>query len=186
MAKANKITIITPVGVAMWPKLDKPDTFMPKKGEPKVRYMVNVAFEPDDLAWMKKEIAKAEKTLGVVNPKNSPFKVNKKDNSETLVATSGADYKPAIFDAKNRRLPDGVVVGGGSKIRLDVTVNAYDGFGGGVNLYINSVQVLDLKEPTWGVSRFEAAEGFEYSGEDESSSAASAGEKKELDDEIPF
>jgi len=44
-------------------------------------------------------------------------------------------------------------------------VNPYRGFGGGINLYINSVQLLDLKRRD--ANRFEETEGFTYGGDDE-------------------
>ena len=69
-----------------------------------------------------------------------------------------------MFDAKNRKVPAKVIIGGGSTIKLDVTVNPYTGFGGGINLYINSVQLLDLKQRD--ANRFEETEGFTYGGDD--------------------
>ena len=72
---------------------------------------------------------------------------------------------PPVFDAKNRKVPAKVIIGGGSTIKLDVTVNPYTGFGGGINLYINSVQLLDLKQRD--DNRFEETEGFTCGDDDE-------------------
>lgn len=62
-------------------------------------------------------------------------------------------------------MPAKVIIGGGSTIKLDVTVNPYTGFGGGINLYINSVQLLGLKQPDG--NRFEETEGFTCGGDDD-------------------
>jgi hypothetical protein len=70
-----------------------------------------------------------------------------------------------VFDAKNSKVPAKVIIGGGSTIKLDVTVNPYTAFGGGINLYINAVQLLDLKRHDG--NRFEETEGFTCGGDDE-------------------
>jgi hypothetical protein len=165
---------ITPVGIAVWPKLNEVDVYQPtdKKGRPngaeKRRYLTRIRFEDEDLAKVQAFLKQKAKELlpDVDNPK-LPIKKDKKDGSLTLEATSGEKYRPAIFDAKNNKLPATVIVGGGSKIRLSVTVNAYEGFGGGINLYLNSVQVIELVEGGNGKSEFEETDGFEFDGEDE-------------------
>jgi hypothetical protein len=97
-----------------------------------------------------------------------------------LVAASGEEFRPALFDAKVQTMPLTVVVGGGSKVKLDVSVNYYEGFGGGINLYLNGVQVLDLKEGGRGKSAFTEDEGFEYEG-DKNASAFSATDEADTD-----
>lgn len=159
----TKIKKVLPAGIAVWPKLDQVDVFTPKKGAPKRRYTINVKFEDEDHrkvdAWLKKIAADAG-----VSTENMPWKTDKKNKDITLFAFSGEKYKPPVFDAKNNKLPETVIVGGGSKVRISVTVNPFDGFGGGVSLYLNAVQVLELKQSEYGKSDFEEAEGFSYTG----------------------
>lgn len=172
---SKKDRFITPVGVAVWPKLNEVDVYQPtdKKGRPsgaeKRRYITGISFEAEDLAKVQKFLkAKAKELLPDVEDPKLPIKKDKKDGTLRLEATSGEKYRPALFDAKNNKLPPTVVVGGGSKIRLDCTVNAYEGFGGGINLYINAVQVLELVEGGQSKSNFDEAEGFSYEGGDDS------------------
>lgn len=161
MAK-NYVHYLTPVGTFVFPKLHEVDVYTPKMGgKTKRRYMTNMEFTPDVLAQVKADIAALIKKHGMDVGKNAnePFKKDKKTGRETLVATSGEERKPPIFDSRNQKLPEGTKVTGGSKGRLDVTVNPYDGFGGGVNLYINGVQVIEKAEYSYQ-PRFEETEGY--------------------------
>lgn len=164
---AKKERFITPAGIAVWPKLDVPDVYQPldKQGKPKgaakTQYIIRVKFSDADLA---KVTAYVEKKTEELSPggKNSPLVKDKKTGEITLKATSGAKYRPACWDSKNKRIPDDVRVGGGSKVKLDLTVNAYDGFGGGINFYINAVQVLELVDGDNFAPQFSTDEdGFE-------------------------
>jgi hypothetical protein len=194
---AKKITEILPAGTAVFPKLSTVDVYQPvdKKGRPsgaeKRRYITRVKFTDEDHRKVDAMLKKHAAALGVSDGK-LPWKKDKKDGSVTLVATSGEKYRPPVFDAKNREVPASVVIGGGSKIRLDVTVNAYEGFGGGINLYINAVQLLELKQSDFGKSRFGETEGYaadeqaedngsRFRPDDDNSSA-----DEDMDDDIPF
>jgi hypothetical protein len=191
---ANKITKILPAGIAVFPKLSEVDVYQPvdKKGRPsgaeKRRYITRVKFNDEDHRTVDAFLKKCAKELGVEDGK-LPWKKNKKDNTLELVATSGEKYRPPVFDAKNRKVPTSVVIGGGSKIKLDVSVNAYEGFGGGINLYINAVQLLDLKESSFGKSNFEETEGFASDDKDSTEGSFGSGETPsddDMDDDIPF
>lgn len=179
----------------MWPKLDVPDTYTPKDGKAKTRYMTNLKVSDDTLKALKAKftqiaVAEMEREGNDVDedwrPK-MPFHKNKETKEITVVAASGEKYKPAAFDSKNRKLPDALAIGGGSIIALDVTINPYTGFGGGVNLYINCVQVIKLEEKNvGGKSRFEEVDdGFEF---DNASEGYPQTERlsKDEEDEIPF
>lgn len=164
---SKKERFVTPVGIAVYPKLNTVDVYQPvdKKGRPsgaeKRRYITRLALEQADLAKVQAFLKqKAKELLPDIDEPKLPIKKNKKDGSLTLEATSGEKYRPAVFDAKNNKIPPSVIIGGGSKIRLDVSINGYDGFGGGINLYINAVQVLELVEGGQSKSSFEEAEGF--------------------------
>jgi hypothetical protein len=71
-----------------------------------------------------------------------------------------------MFDAKNQKLPEGVYPGGGTVARLKLTLNAMPN-DGGINFYIEQLQVLKLEENSFGKSGFEPTEGYAYSGEAE-------------------
>jgi len=162
---SKKIKKVLPAGTAIYPKLNAIDVYQPtdKKGRPngpeKRRYMTYVKYDDEDHRKIDAWLQKCAKELGVEDGK-LPWKKDKKTGELWLVATSGEKYQPLIVDAKNKRMPNSKVIGGGSKLKLSVTVNSYEGFGGGINLYLNAVQVLDLKESEFGKSPFEESEGY--------------------------
>jgi hypothetical protein len=139
---AKKVTIILPAGIAVWPKLDQVDVYQPtdKKGRPsgaeKRRFITRVKYNDEDHRKVDDFLKQCLKDFDLEDGK-LPWK----------------------------KVPAKVIIGGGSTIKLDVTVNPYTGFGGGINLYINSVQLLDLKQRD--ANRFEETEGFTYGGDDE-------------------
>jgi hypothetical protein len=165
----KKERFITPVGLARYPKLDEVDVFQPldKKGKPsgaeKRRYVTGIIFSDTDLAEVQAKLkAKAKELLPDCENPKLPIKKDKKTGQLFLEATSGEKYRPAVFDAKNNKIPGGLAIGGGTKMKLDVSINAYEGFGGGINLYMNAVQVLDLVEKGVGKSNFGEEEGYAH------------------------
>jgi hypothetical protein len=165
---AKKVTIVLPAGIAVWPKLDQVEVYQPtdKKGRPsgaeKRRFITRVKYNDQDHRKVDDFLKQCLKDFDLEDGK-LPWKKDKKTGGLTLEATS--DDRPPVFDATNRKVPAKVIIGAGSTIKLDVTVNPYTGFGGGINLYINSVQLLDLKQRD--ANRFEKTEGFTYGGDDD-------------------
>jgi hypothetical protein len=173
----KKVTIILPAGEAVWPKLNEVDVYQPtdKKGRPngaeKRRYITRVKYNDDNFRkvddFLKEQLVKFDLEDGKL-----PWKKDKKTGLLSLEATSGEKYRPAVFDAKGNKVPAKVIIGGGSILKLDVTVNPYTGFGGGINLYMNAVQLLKLVQRE--ENRFEAEEeGYTFDGSDEDSENAS-------------
>mgnify|MGYP001792810862 CR=1 FL=1 len=74
------------------------------------------------------------------------------------MATSGENYRPVAVDADKNEVPATVKVGDGSLLKVYVTVNPYTGFGGGINLSINSYQILELT--LGGENPFEKEDGY--------------------------
>jgi hypothetical protein len=198
----KKVSIILPRCTAVWPKLNEVDVYQPvdKKGRPsgaeKRRFLTRMEFNDEDHRKVDDFLKKQLKAFDLEDGK-LPWKEEKRDGKKTgklhLEATSGADYPPPFFDAKGNEVPRSKVkIGGGSIIKVDVTVNPYTGFGGGINLYINSVQVIELKQRS--TNRFEVEEGgFVFSedhtsnDEDETSDdGASKATSHDMDDDIPF
>jgi hypothetical protein len=177
--------------IAVWPKLDEPDVYTPKKGPQKIRYVTDAKAEnADDMLKIVEFIkGKARELLPDVKKPKLPFKKETEKNKDgervetgaiLLTASSGVKYRPPLFDAKNTKLPDGVALGGGSKIRLNLSINAYEisAENSGINLYINAVQVLDLVEKGTGKSPFEEDEGFTFE-EGDSASPFKGGDSDE-------
>jgi hypothetical protein len=185
----KKIKKVLPAGIAVWPKLNEVDVYQPTdgKGRPsgaeKRRYITNVKFNDEDHravdAWLDGILKEFDLEDG-----KKPWRKDKKTGELTLTATSGEDYRPAVYDAAKQEVPPTVKIGGGSKIKLYVTANPYTGFGGGVNLYINSVQLLELKQRD--ENPFDEEDGFKAP----SKTSPKADEEDRADDtedeEIPF
>src|SRR5262245_9961497 len=153
---AKKERFVTPVGILVYPKLNEVDVYQPvdKKGRPngavKRRFITRIKFEnQEDLAKVQAFLkAKAKELLPDVETPKLPIKKDKKTGELSLEATSGEKFQPLLWDSNNNKIPPVTApqIGGGTKARLDVSINAYDGFGGGINLYLNAVQVIELVE----------------------------------------
>lgn len=169
-SKKKRVRLTLPAGVAYYPNLDAPRQFQrdgKPEGEPK--YDTGVIYEGEALATVRAMLDEAAQTLGFDSDDRPklPLAKNKKTGDMVFKAHSGADYKPIIVDAKLNPLPAGVRIGGGSIIKVDVTLDAYEGFGGGVTAYLNGVQVLKFEEDTFGKPRFDAEEGYVHSSDDD-------------------
>lgn len=164
---AKKIRFITPLVTLVWPKLNEPDVYKPKKGPEKIRYVTDMKLETKDLAQVKKYLqGLAKKHLAEVDEPKLPFKEDKKTKDILMTASSGVKYRPPVFAADGEtRIPPSVIIGGGTKAKVDLTVNFFEisDDNSGINLYINAVQVLDLQEGGFK-SNFEKADGFTYKG----------------------
>lgn len=167
----KKITFKTPVLTLVWPKLNVPDVYTPKRGKPGAPKYKTDFDAGEHLSRIQKFIKESAKKLMPEADFDADFKWPWKTSKDKdgkpgpvlLSATSGEKFRPPVFDAKNNKVPPSVVIGGGTKARLDLTVNAYSDESG-VNLYINGVQVHELHESTFGTSSFEEADGFTYKG----------------------
>lgn len=191
---AKKIKKVLPVASFVWPKLNEVDVYQPvdKKGRPsgaeKRRFIVNLKFNDEDHRAVDKWLDEVMADAGVEDGKK-PWRKDKKTGELTLTVTSGEDYRPAAFDAQRNEIPFDAnfpKVSGGTKGKAYVTVNAYTGFGGGVNLYLNSYQILELVTRD-GANPFEEEEGFTASkrnAADTSDNSSDADDEDE--DDIPF
>jgi hypothetical protein len=178
--------------VLVYPKFDTPDIFVnpktKKAGAPKYKTDAKDLPENSNAISKAKAVVLAEmiklfpdmdpKTRKVTDPKSGdtttlywPFKTDK-DGVETLTASTGRTNKKGelmrvpLFGANNKQLPEGIYPGGGTVARLDLTLNAIPN-DGGINFYINAVQVLKLQESSFGKSNFEPTDGYVYEAPEE-------------------
>lgn len=176
---AKYITATLPRGTLVFPKLNKPDDFKGKR-----QFKTRIKFDDDAHrkvdAWLKK----AMKELGAPEGTKLPWKKDKKTGEITLEAKSGEDHPPALLDAKGNEIPRAKVqVGGGTIAKVEVSANYYDGFGGGINLYLGFVQILELRKLGRNV---EAEEGYTYEDDGEEGDTEAPKASTDLDDDIPF
>ena len=161
MAEKNP-KLLTPTGFAKWAHIHTPKAaFQEKdgktKGDPK--YSVDVCFSADDADWVKWAGAlKAQilalpqlvdKRTGENIPKQMPIKreldIDDKPTGRYYIQfKTGEKFKPQVFDKFGGIIPDTVMVGNESKVRVSYTPKEYTAFGGGIALYLNAVQVLEL------------------------------------------
>jgi hypothetical protein len=175
----SKVKFTTPIGVARYPKISKPDT----TGEyADNKYKTDVVFSDEDLKVVTKQILDFAKenysdaeVKKMVGSDNWPIKEAKdKETGEvTTFVRFKSQRKPFIFDAKKNKIPDGVEVGGGSRVRVGGVLNAYHkGSNKGVNIYLNAVQVIELQQG-FNINDFDEYEGDDAYVADVSDDAAS-------------
>ena len=152
--KKHYHNITFPKGVARFPKISRPDT----KGEyADGKYKTEVVLSDDDTKAMKQQLQKiaAEWFPGVKTVK-LPIRTDKKDGTVSFIAKSGMRddeaKRPVVVDAKRTKInysKDGVLpvdIGGGSTIKIHVCASNYEkGPNKGINLYLEAVQVITLK-----------------------------------------
>ena len=196
---AKNITVTLPKGVAVWPELNEVDIYQPvdKKGRPsgaeKRRFITRLEFNDEDHrkvdAYLKKVLKDHDMEGGKL-----PWRDEKKDGKKTgkkhLEMTSGEKYPPPFIDSRGNEIPrNKVKVGGGSILKVDVTVNVYTGFGGGINLYINDVMIVELKQLQLNKMASEEG-GFVYEGAADDDNEDDDGAPKTPhdldDDDLPF
>jgi hypothetical protein len=142
--------LLTPIGEARWAHVQEPK--QPFEGKGEAKYQIDVVFDPADTEWKQwgREItARVKASPGKHNPIKWDVKVDGKGakvKTGKLMATfkTGARFKPPLFDKFGRPLADGTLIGNGSRVRINYTPAPYEGFGGGITLYLNAVQVVDL------------------------------------------
>lgn len=150
MAKKNE-SYVSPLGEAKWAHIHKPKA--PFEGVGEGKYQIDVVFEKggewDELG------AKITAIVKENDYKNTPIKQEKNKVDELtgrffITFKTGVQYPPKVFDKNGQVIPPDVLVGNGSTVRVNYTINEYPGFGGGVNFYFNAVQVVDLQEYSGG------------------------------------
>jgi len=162
---SEKLTrMLTPVGFAKWAHVHTPKApFTEKdgksKGDPK--YMIDVCFSADDPEWkkwagdLKARLialpAQMDKHTSSPIAKQMPIKreldVDDQPTGRYYVTfKTGEKFKPPVFDKFGIAIPETVLVGNESKVRVSYTPAEYTAFGGGIALYLNAVQVVELVE----------------------------------------
>ena len=152
---------VTPKGNIYYPFLFNPST----KFNPEGVFKVDLELDPNMpehksfLSELKTMTPKGEKP---------PYKKQKHpesgEDTGNYIVSFKTTYKPQVFDAKGKSILNDCKVGNGTLARISYEANHYKGFGGGINLYLKGVQILDLVEYT-GASAdyfgFDEQDGFE-------------------------
>lgn len=193
--KKKAIPFLTPWFTARYPKISKPDT-EGKYADGKFKtdgVLDDDAYEVTEAA-LKKAAAQFYPDMDVdeVQLPLKEFYANKEAKEKGEVEGRGfilkSKYRPAVFDAKKKKLPEGVSIGGGSIIRVaaaiwpwtstekvkvkdpktgKMVVETQESFG--VGLRLGDVQVKELVQFQGsgdGSAFDEVDDGFEYEGSD--------------------
>ncbi len=141
---SNKIHV-TPVGTAVYPWLNMPDTKFNPMGE----YSVTLVLSKADTKAVN-DVVKPLMNGGKHNPIKAElddqgnatgnYKVKFKLKAK-VTPKNGKPFeqKPVLLDEDGNRLEK--TIGGGSKIKIAYEPYAYDGMGGGVTLRVKKVRV---------------------------------------------
>lgn len=179
MSKQNIVRITTPSGIAVYPKIEKPDTKFDANGI----YSIDLDLDSKDaveLATKLTQIADAAyaaecKAKGKKSLKRSDMPWKETEDGKVrfkfkLKAKGGSgekqwDQKPAIFDAKGNPIKD-VNVGSGSTVKVAFEAVPYFTamVGHGISLRLRAVQILELRQYIAGDNfdafGFKATDGF--------------------------
>jgi hypothetical protein len=158
--KTQYVNIVTGVGKARYPKLDKQDTYNGQE----VGYKCGIVLEGKALARAKKDIDDAIAKL-------APGGKLKKDKKSPLRETEDGEFfieaksynKVPLFKANGEdKFPEGTKLGGGSTIRMKLSLKMGNGH---LVAYMNSIQVGVLVEGS--SDGFDAMDGFEDTDNDD-------------------
>lgn len=181
----KKQRYITPVGDAKWAWVHKPKA--PFAGDPNKdpKYMIDIVFDPKDPAWVKWGADFRAAAEALAKGAKLPIKKELDENEQptgrfSLTFKTGEKYPPGVFDRYGKAIPDSIMIGNGSKARVSYTMNYYEGFGGGINLYLSAVQIIDLVE-----YKGRSAEGYGFEVEAAPASAAGGPPPQAEDDFLP-
>lgn len=201
----KKQVFLTPKGIALYPWLTTPD----KQFNPEGDYKVELKLDPndpevekfidglaDDVKAYFTEAAKKDKAkAGLAKTARVPVHadVERDTGQETglVVVKFKSGFKPGLFDSMGSPIVDDIRIGSGSIIRVAFSKNFYDAFGGGMNLYLQQVQIIKFVEyNARGVSAFDAVEGG-FQADQPAPAEEFGGNKDEdkvkvEDDDLPF
>ena len=159
---SERTVYASPKGEALYPYVDRPDNRFDPEGVFRVDLVVDPAVKEhkDFLNFLYKHTPK---------PGKPPYKkhIDPETGEETpfFVVHFKSKFKPKVFDAKGNLIEGESNLGMGSKIKVSYSMNEYTGFGGGLNLYLRAIQIIELipysgpKLENYGL---EPEEGFEY------------------------
>lgn len=195
----RNMTITTPIGTAIWPKLNEPDRKFKEEGE----YSVWLRLTREEAEPLLKQIRQAHKDAhahhckeqGKPKLKIQPLSVRDVEGDANCVdikfacPASGTSRKTgrkwerrvALFDSRGRPLgEDAPRIGGGSRIKVAAEVYPWfsPALGVGVSLRPQGVQVIELVES--GLSA-RTAEAFGFTSEE--TGFVSGGEDFDFKDE---
>jgi hypothetical protein len=149
---AKKEIFTTPKASCRFPFLTIADT----KFNPDGIYRIEMIFDPK-VEEHKKFLEHCKNLYTQSKGKNLPYKkevdLETKEETGKWVVKFTSNFRPKVFDAKGYHMDDDVLVGNGSVVKVSYGYTFYEGMNGGVKLYLQAVQVLELVE--WNGGSFD-------------------------------
>jgi hypothetical protein len=149
---AEKQLYLTPKAPAMFPFLTKASTKFSKEGVYKITLVLDPS-QPEHksfLTCLRGHLEEGQKALKDKKAKNTPWKkhLRKEDNSDTgkFEVTFKSQYPPRLFDAIGNKVTGDLNVGNDSIVKVAYKFAPYEGFGGGIAMYLQAVQIIELVE----------------------------------------
>ncbi len=128
---------ITPPLVVEFAWLDRPRPPFEAKPGSEPKFCLTASGNSDDEGVQ----ALVKIIEGDGRPRGIPYNIDKESGDYHFKFSS--KYPIEIFDSQGNKT-EGVFPGKGSVVRVAFVRNEYPGFGGGVNLYLNGVQIIEL------------------------------------------
>lgn len=137
---SKRESFMLPFGTAIHPKLDKTDVY---KGKDTKQYRCGQTLPDEALTRLRAKLQAAGEAEGL---KGFEIIAIKTDKEGKPFVRASSQYKPPVYDTDNNDIGiSDIVVGGGSTLRMYVAINVNKDRKE-VGLYLNGVQVKDLKE----------------------------------------
>ncbi len=152
-------TGISPEGVAAYAWLEKPDTRFDKNKYTVTLVLPKGTKENDKFV---KDIRAAHADAGSGKDEGPAKDGDKRKEDEfngKWTVTFNTKKPPKQVDALKIELPEGQSAHSGDLIKIAFNPATYEGFGGGVTLYLNAVQIIDKRAKGAGANDFDAVEG---------------------------
>lgn len=195
--KAKYTTFVSPIGIAKFAWLNKPDAGYDGKSTPQFKIRVLIEDTDENRAWCDSVVAQAAidaKTNSVKLKKvfNVPFNYPEDQDEDDFVPAEGKErpkldedhrgriffdtksqYKPAQIDTKRVALPEDVYIMSGDEVRVKFELFAYEGLGSGVSFRPKVAQLIAKNTSFSGgavnTDGFDDVDGYEAAGGGQSS-----------------
>jgi hypothetical protein len=146
---------VSPIGEIRYAWLKTPRPPYKGKDTDSGKYSVTLAFSSDDIkmqAWVKE--------IKALYPDGTKWPWKKDEETGNTLVTFKSTYRPRMVDAKRNPLPDGCFPSRDSVVKVAYVPNVYEDLGGGVNLYLQGIQVIELVEYESAPLPFEEEDGY--------------------------
>lgn len=160
---------VTPIGIAKFCWVDKPDTGHDGKSNPKYKSRILIDDTEENRAWCEemhqKALAEAKKAgVKIKKVHKTPFQYPEDQDEDDFIPAEGKDkpkldedhkgriffeaktaFQPGLIDCSSppQSLPEGARIMGGDKIRLKIEFNPYEGLGSGISFRLVTVQLIE-------------------------------------------